>query len=311
MDEIDIAISLMLMANSRIPYREFAEIFNMSVNSIHKRIKSMVDLKIIQNFQTKLGYFHFPNMVNLIMFGTSTTKNKREMMQKIGNHECVYNITQASGNLFYFHAHIRNLKDLDTIVSFIRKEGEINELTVGLDKGPPSGILDDLGDNAPSKLDYLIINALKNNSRKTISDVSNEIGVSTKTVGRHLNRLIEKNLVNFTIDWYPDKTSEILSIIILNSNPSTDFDNLKFIDELRKQYGPTVIFHWEFSNLPNLLLICVWVQSMKELQEIESFLLSRNFKSVNVTILVEGKMFSTWRDTYLEDKIKELKNKSN
>ncbi|TET56784.1 MAG: winged helix-turn-helix transcriptional regulator [Promethearchaeota archaeon] len=50
MDDIDFTISLLLMANSRRSYRELAEMFNMSVNSIYKRIKSMVDLGIIEIF---------------------------------------------------------------------------------------------------------------------------------------------------------------------------------------------------------------------------------------------------------------------
>jgi len=44
MDEIDISLSMALMVNSRIPYKELAEKFDMSVNSIHKRIKNLVTL---------------------------------------------------------------------------------------------------------------------------------------------------------------------------------------------------------------------------------------------------------------------------
>ncbi|MHA2038055.1 MAG: winged helix-turn-helix transcriptional regulator, partial [Promethearchaeota archaeon] len=69
MDNIDFGISMMLAMNSRIPYRELAENFNMSVNSIHKRIKSMVDLGVIQNFNTKLSMLNFPNAVYAILFG--------------------------------------------------------------------------------------------------------------------------------------------------------------------------------------------------------------------------------------------------
>jgi len=49
---------------------------------------------------------------------------------------------------------------------------------------------------------------------------------------------------------------------------------------------------------------------MKELQKLEASLMSMNFDSVSVTILVNGIMFPTWRDTYLEDKIKDIKENS-
>jgi hypothetical protein len=80
--------------------------------------------------------------------------------------------------------------------------------------------------------------------------------------------------------------------------------------ELRKKLGPAILFIWNFVNLPNQILVCVWTHTMKELQEIETSLLSQNFASVKVTILINGKMFPIWRDTYLEDKVREIKNQS-
>ena len=69
MDEIDFAMSMILMANSRRAYRELAEIFNMSVNSIHKRINSLVDLGVIQGFRARLGFNNFPGITNIFIFG--------------------------------------------------------------------------------------------------------------------------------------------------------------------------------------------------------------------------------------------------
>ena len=310
MDEIDFFISLMLMGNSRKPYREFAETFKMSVNSIHKRIKSLVDLGIIQNFQTRLGFNYFPSRVNVVMFGTSKIKDKKVVIEKLGKHECIYNVTQASGNLFYIHSHIRNLNELDSLVLYIRRIGGIDELTIGLHKGFSTKNHENLGYTSLSKLDYLIVNSLKDNSRKTISDIADEVGSTTKTVRRHLNRLEEKGFIQFTIDWYPDKTGEILSMIILNLDPNANSDTNIITDELQKKYGQKILFSWAFSNLPNLMLLNVWTRSMKELQELETSLLAGNFSSVNVTVLIEGKMFHTWNEKYLENKIKEVKDGS-
>ncbi|MFX0034586.1 MAG: winged helix-turn-helix transcriptional regulator, partial [Candidatus Hermodarchaeota archaeon] len=100
MDEIDFMISMILMTNSRISYRELAEMFNMSVNSIHKRVKSMVELGVIQNFKSSLNVIAFPNIANILAFGVSKTKNPKATIEILGSHECVYNVTQASSNLF-------------------------------------------------------------------------------------------------------------------------------------------------------------------------------------------------------------------
>jgi len=326
MDKIDFTICMMLMSNSRIPYRELAELFNMSVNSIHKRIKSMVELGIIQNFNTKLSLLNFPNTVNVVMFGRTRKENKADLLQNLGNHESIFNATQASGDLFYIHSHIKNLSELDPLVSFVRQKGEFHNLVIGLNSSLPTpnapqtskitqesrtDNLEELGDTKLSNLDFLIINALKDNSRKSVTDISDEIGASTKTVRRHINRLEEKKLIDFSIDWYPDKSAVIISIIILNLNPSTEVDKSTLEIELRKKYGQIILFSWKFANLPNLMLVCVWTHTMKEHQEIESSLMSQDFDSVKVTILINGRMFPTWRDTYLEDKVRDIKNQLN
>ena len=61
MDEIDFKILMLLMSNSRTLYKDFADKFHISVNSIHKRIKALVELKIIQGFKARLGFANFVN----------------------------------------------------------------------------------------------------------------------------------------------------------------------------------------------------------------------------------------------------------
>jgi DNA-binding Lrp family transcriptional regulator len=325
MDNIDFGLCMMLVVNSRIPYRELAEIFKMSTNSIHKRIKSMVDLGVIQNFNTKLSMLNFPNAVHAILFGRTNKEHKADLLQNLGEHESIFNVTQASGDLYYIHSYISHISELDPLVSFVRQKGEITNPEIGLVSVAPipntpqtselqlKSMTDNsekLGDVTLSNMDYLIINALKDNSRKSVTDISDEIGVSTKTVRRHLSRLEDKKLLDYSIDWYPDKSAVVLSIIILNLDPNTEVDKTTLIFELRKKLGQVILFTWDFVNLPNQILVCVWTHTMIELQDIEATLTSQDFTSVKVTILIKGKMFPTWREKCLEDKVSEIKTKS-
>lgn len=297
------------MTNSRTPYKEFADMFHISVNSIHKRIKSLVDLKIIQGFKARLGFANFVNITNIVMFGIPNVKNKKELMDELGRNENVYNVTRASGNMFYMHAYLRKISELDYLVSYIRKTGDINELKVGIDRHSPVFNLDDK--KALSNSDYLIINSLKNNSRKNISDIANELNISTKTVSRRLDNLTENYLVNCYLDWYPDNSGQILSMIILKVKSELILNDAEFINSLKKRYGSKIIFTWSFSNLPNIKLMNIWTDSMRELQEIESSLLSDDkYESVEITVLLYGKMYPIWIDTLLDEKIGEIKNQS-
>jgi len=306
MDEIDFTICMLLMANSRTPYKKFAELFHISVNSIHKRMKSLVDLKIIQEFKARLGFSNFPNVSNIIMFGIPNVKNKKELMRELGENENIYNVTRASGNLFYIYAYIRNTSDLDYLISHIRKVGKISELTIGIDRNMPSFSIENT--TKLSDMDFLIINSLKNNSRKKISDISNELEISTKTVSRRLNNLIKNFLIQFQIDWYPDNSGQVISIIILKLKSDLIVDDNDLIKNFKKKYGSKILFTWSFSNLPNIKLVGVWTETMKELQNIEtSFISDIRYESVEVTVLIEGKSYSTWIDKQLEDEIKDIK----
>lgn len=309
MDEIDFKISKLLMDDSRIPYKDFAEMFHISVNSIHKRIKSLVDLKIIQGFKTGLGFANFANVTNIMLFGIPNAKNKKELMDELGRNENVYSVTRASGNMFYIQAFIRNTRELDYLVSYIRKTGDITELKVGIDRNSPvfpSGDKKKLSDT-----DYLIINSLKNNSRKNISDIASELNISTKTVSRRLENLIQNDLIQFYLEWYPDNSGQILSMIILKLKPELIINDTEFIENFKKRYGSNVIFTWSFSNLPNIKLIKIWTETMRELQEIEASLLSdERYESVEITVLLYGKMYPMWLEKLLDEKIEEINNDS-
>ena len=307
MDEIDISLSMMLMANSRIPYKDLAEMFNMSVNSIHKRINSLVELDVILAFRAKLGFANFPGITNILIYGISDVKQKKHLTDTLGTNEYIYNVMEGSGNVYYIHAYLRNIGELDELVSFIRKVGKFKDLIIGIDKEMPSLSLQSLNLKPITDLDYLIINSLKNNSRKLISDIAHEVGVSTKTIKRRLDRLTENFLVQFQIDWYPDKAGIIPVMINLKFHSHVIINDKEFENKLRDKYGSKILIIWSFSNLPSLKFIAILTQSMKELQEIQTFLLSERYERINITVLIEGKIFPTWIDAFLDDKIKEIK----
>ncbi len=308
MDEIDFTICMLLMANSRMPYKNLAEFFHISVNSIHKRIRSLVNLNIIQGFKARLGFANFPNISNILMYGISNIQDKKKLMKKLGNNENIYNITRASGNLFYIYAYIQNTSELDYLISYIRKNGDISDLTIGIDRNMPSFSSENI--KKLSDMDYLIIDSLKDNARKNISDIANELDISTKTVSRRLDNLINNFLVQFQIDWYPDNSGQIISIIILNLKSELIIEDNEFINNLKNHYGSKILFTWSFSNLPHIKLVSIWIESMKELQNIEtSFLSDIRYESVEVTILIQGKMYPTWIDKQLEDRVKDIKLK--
>lgn len=51
MDETDLRILIKLSTNARMPYRELADSFNISIAAIHKRIQLMTEEGVIDGFK--------------------------------------------------------------------------------------------------------------------------------------------------------------------------------------------------------------------------------------------------------------------
>ena len=96
-------------------------------------------------------------------------------------------------------------------------------------------------------------------------------------------------------------------MIILKLKPELIINDREFIDDIKKRYGSKIIFTWSFSNLPDIKLIQTWTETMRELQELESSLLSdERYESVEITVLLYRKMYPIWIEKLLDEKIKEI-----
>jgi hypothetical protein len=115
-------------------------------------------------------------------------------------------------------------------------------------------------------------------------------------------------MVLFTVDFYPDKSGDTFSYLIVKLNPNTNTTKEQLVEKLREQFGPKILFPWTFSNLPNEMILLLWTRAMKELQEVESYTtqMSNIIDSVKIVIGYHGENFYSLRDKFLDDKLKEL-----
>jgi len=144
-------------------------------------------------------------------------------------------------------------------------------------------------------LDYKIIQSLKDNSRKAISDVALEIGISAKTVRRRLNRMIKNNLIELGLEWYPDKSNDIMTLMDVHFKPEAEIGIVPF--QILRKHAPNTMFYWTFANIPNTAVFTIWTNSMNELQSLrESIEQEPQVESVIPNILYKGYIFNTWRD---------------
>jgi len=300
MDELDLKIVMLLFINSRMSYREIASHLGLSVNAIYKRVQSLIELKIIQEFTAKIK----PYAVNAIYsfnFGKSESQDLNLVTSNLAEHEDTSHIMVSSRNFIYVGAMLRNIHELDDYTSFFSKTANITSPFIGLlhkvySISPIPYIFPKSGLNI-DKLDKAIIRSMHHDSRKPISEIADEVNSTPSTVRRRLDRMIKEGQIELSINFNPISSNDIFTLFQVYLKPSVNKDELA--KKLIEKYRPNIFFIWIFSNLPNLLVCWVWVNNMKELNDIMQNLKKERVESVISDIIYSGTFLDTWKEKLL------------
>lgn len=292
MDKTDVLLSMLLIANSRTPYRELADTLNLSANAVHKRIHSLIDQGVIRKFTTKINLSAL-QAVNVLLYGKSEAESLGNLHEKLGKHGSIWWLTLGGGNFVIIGAFLRSLSEIESLTDYVKKEVLIPSPIVGIISAPQSNLNASL-EKMLHSLDRQIIYALSNDSRKPVADIAEEVGATAKTVRRRLSTMIGKSLIEFSIHWYPDTSNDIISIMHVRLKPDA---NKEAVAHILKGYFPNLLFYYQLINIPNELFCFVWTNSMKELKEIQQCLVDEEIvASIVPNILYTGYIFDTWRD---------------
>ena len=290
------SLIMLLSANSRLSYAELAEKLNLSVNAVHKRIQLLIETGVICKFTAKVSLLS-ANAIVVFMSGTSQLDSFQDLPAKMKSHGSIYWLAEGGGKFLHVGAYVKNLSELPNLINYVKKEAGIPE--------PKIGIMANTNFITPSKLkpadlilcdlDYQVIHSLKDNSRKAISDVALELGISSKTVRRRLDRMIKNNLIELALEWYPDKSNDIITLLDLRLKPDADLAVIPY--QILKKYAPNTLFYWSFANIPNCVTFTLWTNSMNELQSLRESLEKEPYvESAIPNILYKGYIFNTWLD---------------
>jgi len=293
MDETDLFLLKKLLENSRLTYRELAEMTDMSVSAIHKRIKKLEDDGIIT------AYIAQPSVIALkclfvLIFGTSEAKSMDAVSKELGQHESVRFVGIAGGKFLYITAYLRDISELQDYGAYVSKTAQISEPTIGIINIPYMTIPEPL-----SSIDFKILKTLNRDARKPITDIADDVGISAKTVRKHLDRMIENRLASFSIQWMPHKNN-FVTVFHIILNEGTDMNStLKHINE---KFSQNIAYCLNYSNIPNLITLHTWAKNTQNAQKIQEELHSEGFKDVNPHIFIAAEWFDCWVDQLLKTK---------
>ena len=294
MDEIDLIIVRELLQNSRLTYRELADMTDMSVSAIHKRIRNLEDDGIIN------AYIARPSLIALkylwvAIFGTSNAKSMDVVRKELGQHESISMVCITGGKFLYIKAYLRNISELQEYSSYVSKVAQISEPTIGIISVPYITTPEPL-----TSIDYKILKTLNRDARKSITDIADDVGISAKTVRKRLNRMIDNNLATFTIQWTPAYENSYFTLFYLFLNEGTDLNST--IQHLNKKFSQNIAYCLTFSNIPHLILLSTLTKTSKDTHRIQEELQTEGFKDIIPQIFLSVKWYNCWVDQLLRAK---------
>jgi DNA-binding Lrp family transcriptional regulator len=288
---------MMLSANSRLSYAQLAESLGLSVNAVHKRIQLLLETGVIRKFTAKVSLNAAKALIVFIpgISGLSSVQNLPEKLKAQGS---IYWLAIGGGKYLYIGAYLKTINDLTSLLDYIKTEAGIKEPTVRIMAIPPTTVPTNKPEDTLSDLDLRIIHALKDDARKPIADVAEELKISAKTVRRRLDRMIQHSLIELSMEWYPDKSNDIFTLIDLHLKPDA---NIGIAAAILKKYAPNILFFWTFANMPGTVTYVVWTNNMNELQTLRDHLEKEDgVASIVPNILYTGYIFETWRDGLIQ-----------
>lgn len=288
MDEVDFLLLQKLRANCRLTYRELANAAHLTVTAVHKRIQHLLDSGVIIAFTAK------PNIVALKgigigTWGTTKAKSVDEVVFKF--HECdkIFFVGILSGKFLHLGAVLRDISELQDYSSFIAQTGQMDDLTIGIINAPYQTMPETL-----KNIDFKILKALHRDARKTIADVADEVGLSAKTVKKSIDRMVDNQLVTFSLDWAPVFENDFCSVFYLYLQDNSDMQSV--LQRLSEKFGKNIIYYMAYSNIPQFLTLHMWTKSSREMQIIQNELQKEGFKDIIPRILMTGRYFDCWLD---------------
>jgi len=294
-----VALSRMLMRNSRTPYSELGKELDLSPQMVHRRVQHLIDADIIRGTYAALSFKAMKAMW-VIVHGWSKANSMDEVARELKDDQHVAIMQVASGNYVYIHGNVTDAVGLAELVGSVQRSAKLSEPQVGIVHTPP------LDHSGLSAMDLRIIKALANDTRRPVNEIAEELGTTAKTVRRRLDRLMREDLVQLSINWQPDTMGDMVSQIHLALKDGVESERAAYL--MIKKYAPGIIRSYTFSNVPGFIMLTYCNRNAREMQETCRELESEGiFTSVVPNVIRSIYHYPEHREAVLQDMLRRIK----
>jgi DNA-binding Lrp family transcriptional regulator len=194
----------------------------LTAKSVKARVKKMQSSGVLHSFIVKVnplvfGYSKVCIMVLRINSKAADEKHIRRSVSLLGD---ILNTGHVLGNILTFKLAVKKEAEekLELLVDVIGQDLLLQNQTV---------VLQNVREQ-PTYVDFKIIRCLLDNPRMEISDIAEKISMSSKTVTRRLEKMIENHVLDFTVQiTFTAIRGYIVSVVSANVEKGSHTKNLK------------------------------------------------------------------------------------
>lgn len=257
-DDIDVAICRTLLEDSRVSYSVLGKMLGITPQAVHRRVQVMTDQGVLEGTVTRLSFSAVGRMW-VFIHGWSNCASMKEVAERLEKINNVVVLMIASGNRLFMQCMAKDAADLAALVSSVQSAASLQDPQVGIIPTPPPAPPGTL-----SALDIRIVKALLADSRKPISGLAADVGITPKTARKRLNRLVSDGLVQFSVHWSPGTVGGLVVQLHLVIRP--DAHKEKVAVEIAKGLSSNAVRTLSFSNLPNQMIVTLWTNDVRDMQ---------------------------------------------
>ena len=302
MDDTDRKLIRLMCENPRIHLRELAKKLGISSQAAHHRMQVLKETEAILSPIAGISV-HYLGAIPIAVFGRSDATSTKETLDGLGESEFTRAAIVAGGSQIFVLGELRNMSELASYAEFVRRVAKMPEPIVGiycLDDGLcPSFLVDGVTKFKQSYkkltlLDLRIIASLRDDVRRPIADIANMVGASTKTVRRHLEKMISDGSLALDVSGNPTYGGDVEALVHVSLRNSADKGVVG--RRLLSKYPLHIAYIRSFGNLPKFLL-CVFYgnklsEILKVLREVEE---DPDVVAVMPNITCAYRLYETWR----------------
>jgi len=302
MDDTDRRLLVLMSENPRIHFEDLAKRLGISRQAVYSRMQVLIGIGVIQGTHAAVSVPYL-DAVPVGVFGRSKTASIEATLDRLGESEFTRRVVVAGGNYLYVVGFLRNISELDSYSEFVKRAAEMPEPTVGmynLDDELMSYSVDGSGKRKQSykeltPLDLRIIASLKDDARRSVADIADMVGVSTKTVRRHLEDMISDGALDLHAPM--DLTSGGDLFLVMHVNLGDGADKVEAGRRLLSRCYFQDQYIRTFSNLPGFLVWAFWSDKMTEIRRaLRATGEDEDVVSVMLNFAYIERIYPTWRD---------------